>query len=795
MPALQFVTSSLMAGLLFVTCAVTVTIFGLNSEDTIDNMSDTTKRTAYELVDALLKERVDLTASRLSNEFIQPPMDMVKMGIHIAENQQLNLTDKFTAFSLVRTMISSIIDSTFLEEAWVLKYENGFLVHGVKGLKPSVRTDPFSIKYLLESNDSQITYTDRLPLPDERDITRFQTVIPSSRFISDEFLDLNDNIARKWTIPQTDPSGILEIGYGLPLFPNMPAYTNIWILTEFMMPFIRPLLQSMVDGVEVYTEDTYDAPTYAPHTNESILCLAERVTGLLVECSHGFGAVLSKDSTGGETKWDREIARTSVHPVVGPAFESLFEKYGTLSNVNHDDLIEFATTGTERFPIPVTKFFLRSTSITTDGLDWIAVAVTPYDSVMKSVDDDTNESRDSAKSAVILSIVISISICLVAIAIVIAFTHMFTRPISELKYEMQQVEAMNLRTVEADIEKVSFFTEITAMNKSFQEMVKMLIQYKRYLPSHLQGNEDTDDAEESQSQIGTERGGIDIITTIRSSHSRSTSQIEPVKNPANLFALELNDKCTCSVVTLTFTDELSMTSAKTAFNDTLEEISRRSISHRVKPHIIVNNNTIQLVFNTAALCPSHPEKALLFAFGMRKVCSATSICVTHGKVISGNVGSQHHRFHVAIGTAFKKAELIARFVGSAHHVYCDTGIMQYSSGFTHRRVHQLCLKDASGDRSFGLFEVLGERSSTNQEWMYSLEENETSGPALLNTAFDLVLSGNFEAASVKIQDIHKDYSNEVATMKRLMKDYPERDGVPDWFKGMSESIKYEESLS
>ena len=795
-----------MVGLLVVTSVMTVTFFSTSFSASIDDMSSSSKSTAKKLVNQLLKERVDLTVSRLSNEFVLPPMQLVTFGQTISGIRQSDFRSKLELFELGRMLMSIVKHYPLLSEAWVCTYENGSMLHAIKGFLSTSSASGYLMKYSLGANNSQITYNDRIPLPEmDKDYVGEAVLGRAQRFIDDEFLDENFDIARKWTTPQTDPEGVLEIGFGTHMFPGRHAFDNVWILTEFSMASIRPLLQSMVAGMERYTEDTYDDPGYAPHTNESVLCLAEVKTGLIVQCTHGFSAVLTDPTevAKGADKWTRSVATDSPHPVVGPAFQALQRSYGSLAGIDHDGLVEFESVGTARYPIAPTKFFLRSAPISEEGLEWVVVAITPYNSIMKEVDDNTEEAEDDASRAIMISIVLAVVIVILAILVVIAFTYMFTKPILELRRSMMQVEDMDLESIDTD-PKASFFTEIYSMNNSFIAMVKMLAQYKCYLPSHLQGGDSEQEPETDLSATEVKSGSRSVISSVhsRSMHSRIESSMRSKRSSEHtkahsLFSLELNDRQACTVLTVHFrnADSLSHNSAQAAFNGALDEISKRQLTVRARPNITVSNNTVQLIFNTALLCPSHPRKALSFAFAMKALQTVSKVVATSGKVISGNVGSQQQRFHLVMGFPLQKQDVMNRYIDSFEGtgVFCDDTILSNCPNFVSRRVHQLCTtKTTGGVHGFGVFEVLEEEIDSNQEWMYSLERN-NDPRAILNSAFDLLMQGKFLEAKTKLSAMKEtpNGEKEANVFTKLMDDHPECDGQAKWLAGLSEKSQYE----
>ena len=362
--AISIRTSStvVLACLLCATTAVVTIVFVDTMMSNVDEMTSASSVMADEFAELFLSERIHTVKEQIGGHILHPVKYVLSLGKNTYDTYELDKSSVYDALRVSRTVLSladQLHYTRFIQEIQFISFSGDLLSTDNIDIKMSIGSDegdPWTVsQYNFETNMSSF-YFDRYPLPLQADFIRrqyheYQTLL---------YLHLNDHdeYTNSWSRPRISPEGSLRISHAIPLEHDEEPFQSPWLVTDFSISFLRTLLQQIAFVVgEPFSTLGYDDPDYMPHFSDNILCLVEQDTGLLVECSHGFGITLL-----GNGSRKRIVASESDHPVVGPIFQHL----GNLSEVEEETLFTITSTGTSRFPITSQEYFVKITSLRHD---------------------------------------------------------------------------------------------------------------------------------------------------------------------------------------------------------------------------------------------------------------------------------------------------------------------------------------------------------------------------------------------------------------------------------------------
>eukprot|EP01064_Diplonema_japonicum_P034517 TRINITY_DN7170_c0_g1_i3.p1 TRINITY_DN7170_c0_g1~~TRINITY_DN7170_c0_g1_i3.p1 ORF type:complete len:774 (+),score=111.25 TRINITY_DN7170_c0_g1_i3:100-2421(+) len=752
-----------------VTVTVAVSMLGVNMYNTVDGTASVAEDLAYGMARDIVSERGKFLALSFETRVFRPVRENVELGktsALILGNTPMGWGE--TAL-VTRSMLARLQASTrvFPREGWVVNVVNGVTELTVKGYLD----DNNKREMIRFANGSTIWYRDRYPVPLDSD--KFLQEDGGARAFGDDFIREDKAIAYVWgEVNGDDPSGQLEMGYGGPILPGT-VDTNIFIFCEISLDLLRPLLQSIIGGGEPLMVGQYNNTAYTPTLNETILCILEIPTGTLLECTHGFASI----NTGSVSApvWHRVVGIESEHPIIGPGIRvatGVETQTGTRDRV-------FRTSGTARFPLQGQIRYFIDIEPLKNGPLWSRVVITPYDALLREVEEHTDKERDNALNTIITVVFIALGVTVVAIMAASLIAVKISDPITKLVHDMHRVEVMDINGIETSKEgSVSIVREVEEMKKSFLAMVAMLVEYKSFIPSHLIAEESAEaTTEESMSQ----------------KKSFSTKMTKSVDHIKNLFALDLTTKH-CSVGSVMLKSSVSNSDLAAAYNEVLEGVLRSSTGTGV--HVNLTFDSVVMCFNATTRLMSYTEKGLraMAMFTQLDLSLVVGCSYEVATAAVGNVGTQASRFYAVCPDVIVRSRVVPGFAASRgqNHVYCSTRVVETCKNFRFLTLDLLVVPSCNPVKVSRLTE---EKKVDSEEWMYSLDEEERLPHAVFNAAFQEMVDGKFKSAAVGFEKCEPQFTKECRDFLDLMKEHRESEGNSCWYMQHKASSFYASMLS
>ena len=340
-------------------------------------------------------------------------------------------------------------------------------------------------------------------------------------------------------------------------------------------------------------------------------------------------------------------------------------------------------------------------------------------------------------------------------------------PLLTLMKEMQMVAVMKLDQLDADA-SLSCLTEVREMQLSFRTMVRNLVEYREYLPqSVLCDSTDADDVSGSDSRLSptahsAERSPATTPHTsapAKLSAGESISATLHLTPQARLGAFDSN-LCTKSVTLIVTNMHCLHTVNVPSLADVLQRYLEPIVQTARKYRGIVDEmsgDRVTLSFNTTLPATAHRTHAVEFAHYLKgKWCEDVpvegNIAIATGSAVCGNVGCFGLKKYGIVGNVACNVRAIER-CGRAWGVttICDGRVaadVRYKNLI--RKLIQVLLKERHPSV---LCEVVSAKcSTTNHEWMYSMQDEDAQDPyRITNTVVDLVYSGNVPKAKQLLQ--------------------------------------------
>eukprot|EP01064_Diplonema_japonicum_P016001 TRINITY_DN2403_c3_g3_i1.p1 TRINITY_DN2403_c3_g3~~TRINITY_DN2403_c3_g3_i1.p1 ORF type:complete len:779 (+),score=204.26 TRINITY_DN2403_c3_g3_i1:76-2412(+) len=756
---------SITTTVLSATVAVTVAVvlLGVNMYETVDKTASVGEDLAYGLARDVVNERGKFLELSIKAKLFRPIIEVVQYGSRSAQligggSNPMGWNDTMT---VVRNMLVHLQSGTtvFPEEGWFLSVVNdipvmstkAFLAFGKRMLMISQRVTGGSNLFL---------YTDRYPSPTSDDLhwARFwsgPTFKPHHKYTRPDM-----TIGFMWSgITLDEPTGGLQMGYGGPILKSGTLTDNLWVYSETLLALLRPLLQSIIGGGEPLLFGEYNNTQYKPVLNETILCVLEEESGLLVECSHGYANL----NISGVFK--RVAANESEHPIIGPGVRAAAKNPGNWEGV-------FGTSGSARFPLPGNIRYFIDIEPLTGGPLWSRVVITPYDALLKEVEEHTEKEREGAMETIIFAIVLAVVVTAVAIMAAGYISVKISRPITDLVHDMRRVELLDMDGITTNENgPVSIVREVEEMKRSFLAMVRMMVEYKSFIPSHLVVEEYEESSEES-----------DVKSRVTSAASKTTNtRKSAAEHVRSLFALELSTR-QCSMGSFVLErGKLKDCDLARDYNTVLEEIL--AVSAGMGPHLNLTFDSVSVCFNAATRLMSFAEKGLKVMDALCKKQPSLVVGCSYetGAASVGNVGTSANRFYAVCPDKMVRSRCIPHFAtehGTVGEVYCSASVTATCKNFYFLDVELL---NAPGEAQVKVSRLVGEKATDTEEWMYSLQETENLPHAKFNAAFREMVSGGFDSAKKGFESCKGEYPEECNHFLSLMVRHAGSEGDANWY--------------
>ena len=788
--SIRTVGTAVLACLLSITTAVVTAVLVNTMKSNASDMTKASSVMADEFAEMFLSERSNNVKEQVGEHIMSPVQHLLKLGLSVFTVYNLNGSSLSDAVHTCRTMIALADQFNHPRFITQLSFVN-LEVHNPHNSRDGFAIDMFvgpevGDQWIVSIFNSKINksrwYNDRVPFPTENDLLREEEGYQTSLYRHcDHFEEYERSWSRPWVV-----RGTLRISYAIPLVASVGSP---WLVTEFSIEFLKPLLQNLAFAKgELSTILAYDDPNYIPKYDENVICLVEQDTGIVVECSHGFGSVPVGDGS-----WTRVIATESEHPIVGPVFQQL----GDLKTINENFLFRITSSGTMRYPIPPQDYFIKSVSMahrhgdegeeghkeghdevsmttsTEDdhhdevdethheddedenhregeeeehkdvnaGPPWVAVAIIPRAQLLATFDKQRDDVTKNEKRGTLIVLVIAGVIIVFSVIAVFVYETALISPLVLLMHDMHLVEQMRINDSNEYGQQETMFSEINGIRKSFIAMVDMLIEYKAFMPSYLLQDGDGEDSSEEEFKTSIRR------SRCSSKGSAATQQFAEISPSRNLFALELSTQ-NCSFLTIAINFENSYSPSE-SYNKLLSFI----ISHtlRLHPHIIVSANYIQIVFNAPVRIMSYSDKGLICADSIinEEFGFISGVSYEISEVGAGNVGCQSQKWYVVRGSDALECKILAQYAAYRRHqfVVCSEKVTSTrNSGSSYLfAAYDMLLVDSS---MFVVYRTVEKRKEDNQEWMYSLSCDEGGIYCKYNKGFLNYISGNYDVAKI-----------------------------------------------
>eukprot|EP01060_Flectonema_neradi_P002228 TRINITY_DN11358_c0_g1_i1.p1 TRINITY_DN11358_c0_g1~~TRINITY_DN11358_c0_g1_i1.p1 ORF type:complete len:966 (+),score=179.77 TRINITY_DN11358_c0_g1_i1:61-2898(+) len=354
--SIRTIGTVVLACLLSLTTAIITAVLSTTMKSNADDMKKGSSLMADEFAHLFLLERTSNVKEQVTEHIMSPVQHLLVLGKVNFELYHYDRDSQADALQVCRSMLAladQLDHPRFVRRLALMNYEHGdahFIIEMFIGDHPG---EEWNVTIYNEHDGKTLLYRDRIPLPLSEDLLgEAQTDLSRIGYHLD---DHGEEYVQSWSRPQATYGGTLQFAHAIPMIEGLPPLDTPWLITEFSIDFIRDLLKKLAFAKgELNSLLAYNHPDYVPKTNENIICLVEQDTGILVECSHGFGSIPAGDGT-----WTRVKAVESDHPVIGP----IFQKIGPLETAHMDEVLRFTLTGTPMFPIPPSDYFVRITSM------------------------------------------------------------------------------------------------------------------------------------------------------------------------------------------------------------------------------------------------------------------------------------------------------------------------------------------------------------------------------------------------------------------------------------------------
>ena len=387
------------------------------------------------------------------------------------------------------------------------------------------------------------------------------------------------------------------------------------------------------------------------------------------------------------------------------------------------------------------------------GLNWYVVALVDREYILGEVDDLNTATQknirakkakvddDLEKARMILYIVVVVA-ALIPIGLTVYLVFRITKPLIQLMEDMSHVAVMDLSSVDAS-RPLSSLSEVCAMEQSFKQMMKNLVEYRQYLPQSVLVDSAT---EETEAEEDTSTG---IVSNDRSSESVSGTS-HSMRAAAAAFGVAVKSKnvsiALSNINSLHATEQNKVVSTLSSYLEVLLE------SAKAARGIVddMSGDKVTVCFNTVTGCASHKVHAAEYALAVRNRMNSgisVNVAISSGSAVCGTMGCTGLKKYGVIGSVATDVRSIER-CGSKWGVGVlvdgDVG-KAIDSHFTIRSFVKA--KRANGKTTL-LSEVVAAREAgQNEEWMYQLESAAAQDPySKMNSAVALLYDNKLDEA-------------------------------------------------
>ncbi|KAJ9472905.1 hypothetical protein DIPPA_21596 [Diplonema papillatum] len=440
----------------------------------------------------------------------------------------------------------------------------------------------------------------------------------------------------------------------------------------------------------------------------------------------------------------------------------------------------------------VDKWYLQVSRIADyQGTDWYCSVLVDHDSVLGAVDRQFAESEafvvkvdvdvqkdlDNSRDVIYVSIAAA-AFGMLALSAVLVFK--ITAPILQLQKEMDYVARMKLENVDTK-RSLSGLTEVRQMQTCFLEMLSNLKLFREFVPATVLVDSESEEEDDTLTRTapdgsckdsagrshhsgkagGGQKRSFDTASRKQHTAGRSVSSSNgqqssesgagvafastEIKNKDAAFAC-VNIK---NFLQLGKEGQVSLLQKTVAMVAFAARDARGIIDAFVGDRILVLWNVVRVV-------PSHRLCATRFAVRVAAPHGAElSVGVAAGPVKCGNMGAEGVKKMNFLGAAHGWAlclERLARWHDGK--VFTDSKVQHDISAYFLTRAIDVVTFLKVKKAPVVVYEVTGEKSVAEEEWMYQLKEGEDQDlNAAWNEALRFYASGQWDAALDKLRQV------------------------------------------
>ena len=411
---------------------------------------------------------------------------------------------------------------------------------------------------------------------------------------------------------------------------------------------------------------------------------------------------------------------------------------------------------------------IRREDLLRTGLDWIVATMMPRADVMRRVDENNrvmlhnlevqeDNTKKKLQQKTNETIIVIVAIALASVFVFLVFNDLLTRPFAQVCVVMADAAVMRIEEI-PDIS--SRILEINAIHRAMVLMTRNLKEYKAYMPQSVLA-ETSDGETDDVSCYESPSASIDPSSFVSSSLSAGAASLvlaqEANAKRAGISLSISRRRCTFVVVNLVgFHAKISALTEKKAV-DAHGKVLATVLTVGLELHGICDGfsgDRFLLSFNGLRTLASHRVAGCTAGVMLRDVLRKSlgfeiSSAVVCGDARVGNMACDVMRRYTFVTPVLTWGYALERYARSLSCAVLADHFIVYD-GSVHlifRTIAQVVFKKRlANGQPLTISSVLQKREATqNEEWMYALEEMETSDPqAAWNKFATAVFSKNWE---------------------------------------------------
>eukprot|EP01062_Namystynia_karyoxenos_P001162 TRINITY_DN1039_c0_g1_i1.p1 TRINITY_DN1039_c0_g1~~TRINITY_DN1039_c0_g1_i1.p1 ORF type:complete len:953 (+),score=291.52 TRINITY_DN1039_c0_g1_i1:111-2969(+) len=355
-----------------------------------------------------------------------------------------------------------------------------------------------------------------------------------------------------------------------------------------------------------------------------------------------------------------------------------------------------------------------------------------------------------------LTIIIVVCVGFAILVLTFAMVYLMTLPLRLLATDMHSAAVMDLDDLGDGSDGMSAFTEVKELQKSFFAMVKSLKELRNYMPqSALVHSDDEEEAEKgkeqadkklegSQSKLsGSRMSGSARSSAVGSRQSKATKQQQQKTAAHGEMGVKTKP---CSILAINLRGWLAATTARAS-----EGVSMHGKYVSAVLSLMKSNKGIcepfvgdRLVVHFGALtpCTASPAKACTVAYTLSEKDLGSVAGVCYAKTACGNIGVDGMKRFSLVGGSLPCAVLLAGIAKRKDlKTLTDQGTYDEACKFFYFKSCTRVSFPKFKQHVFTAWQIMAPKASSEDEWMYQMEEAEARDPyTVYNKAFKSLFS-------------------------------------------------------